>query len=275
MTPPSTVREAIERVPGWEGEEVGTRALPGGTRNRSWLVDAPDGRFVLRLGGEAPAVGVDASRELRVHHAAHDAGIAPAIRFADPGAGVLVTAYVDARRWHADDLECPQNVRSVANLLRRVHALPPAGAMFEAADYARTYESGLTLHAELRKDAALCASIVTSAPPPVSIRCCHNDVVAANLLGDSPQLIDWEYAADNDPYFDLASLIGYHDLPDSTANSLLAEYSGSTTAGHREQLSERRRVYDALQWLWLANRIADAPRAADADRLAAIRARLR
>ena len=42
---------------------------------------------------------------------------------------------------------------------------------------------------------------------------CHNDLVHSNIIdGDPVRLIDWEYSAVGDPYFDLAIVVRHHQL---------------------------------------------------------------
>ena len=75
-------------------------------------------------------------------------------------------------------------------------------------------------------------------------------------------LLDWEYACDNDPLFDLASLIGYHNLSDKKAHDLLSAYAGGPDPAMADLLEEQVRLYDAIQWLWLANRHMITPTSA-------------
>jgi thiamine kinase-like enzyme len=118
--------------------------------------------------------------------------------------------------------------------------------------------------------------IVGETDPLADVRCCHNDVVAANIVGrDPPMLLDWEYASDNDPLFDLASVIAYHCLDDRAADLLLRAYTGDATKELFEQLVIQRRLNDALHWLWLAVRESLSPAAEQTRRLTALRDRLR
>ena len=111
--------------------------------------------------------------------------------------------------------------------------------------------------------------------PGEQLACCHNDAVAANVVeGRDLRMIDWEYCGDNDPLFDLASLIGYHDLPPAGSAILLDSYAGGAGAELREKLREQCRLFDALQWLWLAAKQSRRPAPGRAARLSAIAGRV-
>ena len=88
-------------------------------------------------------------------------------------------------------------------------------------------------------------------------------------------MIDWEFACDNDPMFDLASAIGYHNLDADCAGTLLDAYTGGADGEAKERLDEQVRVYDAIQWLWLATRHLVYPSREQARRLEELQQRVR
>ena len=57
---------------------------------------------------------------------------------------------------------------------------------------------------------------------------CHNDLLSSHVLcrqGDMPVVIDWEYAAMGNRYFDIASCCMINKLDPSTCQQLLACYA--------------------------------------------------
>ncbi len=83
------------------------------------------------------------------------------------------------------------------------------------------------------------------------LRCCHNDLVAENIVtARGVVFLDFEYACDNDPLFDLAVVAEHHRLSDSAEERLLTAYFGAEAPEKREELAAQRRVYAALSWLW-------------------------
>lgn len=246
------VADALTRVPGWDDRDSNWREIAGGRTNRSYVVRTKDGRFILRLDAEsAEPLGLDRETELRIQRRAAEAGLAAAVVYADPDAGVLITEYLPGPVWTRESLEDNRNLEVLAEVLRAVHALPLSGSRFDAPAIARRYAAVLTGDAAPEREVDRAVEAVVAAPPVEEYACCHNDVVASNIVGAGrPRLLDWEYACDNDPYFDLASTVGYHDLGRSRAEALLAAYTGASAGEHRERLEGQLRRYKALESLW-------------------------
>jgi thiamine kinase-like enzyme len=64
------------------------------------------------------------------------------------------------------------------------------------------------------------------------------------------RFLDWEYACDNDPFFDIATVVAHHDLPAGRAEFLLNAYFDGDGERWRSQLERQTEFYDALHWLW-------------------------
>ncbi|MEX0707037.1 MAG: choline/ethanolamine kinase family protein [Woeseia sp.] len=262
MTHFSTPGEALASIPGWADHNAAIQPLTGGYNNRSYKVTVAERHYVLRLASNTSQYDArNFTMEQQIHTAAAAAGIAPAIVYANPEHGLLLSEFLPGRTWQPGDLLDDRNLHAIAALLRQVHALPPCGQIFPAAEAAEAYGETLAEQDADHETAALCIDIVTTSPKVTEPVCCHNDVVTGNIVGDNPpRLIDWEYARDNDPLFDLASLIGWHDIDGRRIDVLLEAYSNGATASLRRRLLQRVRQFDALQWLWLAVRGGDVSR---------------
>ena len=66
------------------------------------------------------------------------------------------------------------------------------------------------------------------------------------------RFLDWEYACDNDPLFDLATVVAHHGLNDRQAGVLLDAYFDGNGGRWRNALTSQMRLYDALNGLWAA-----------------------
>ena len=274
--------DALSRVPGFK-EHVDPRnitPIAGGLTNRSFLVDSGSEQLVLRLDAEqTSAIGLDRHTELQILRNAAGASLAPQVRYAEPEAGILLYEYLPGPVWSRASLEDDDNLDRAASLLRNVHALPASGVVLDPLAAANRYAAVASRNTELRADTALWVDIVRAAPEPAAGCCCHNDVIASNIIGDtggySLKLLDWEYACDNDPWFDVASLIAYHDLDRRQSDRLLQAYAGGSAPDAQERLESQLRLYDAIQALWLAARYVIAPNSEHRARLEQLRRRIR
>ncbi len=83
---------------------------------------------------------------------------------------------------------------------------------------------------------------------------CHHDLVPENILWSkdesrqTPWLIDWEYAAMGDVFFDLASLVENHAIPDRRHGTVLQAYGLPLGSVHK--LRVYRAVYAAIVLAW-------------------------
>ena len=268
--------DALAAVPGWSGKACATTALDGGLSNRSFRVDENGESYVLRLDAPHTATfGLDRQTEMAVLKLASAQGLAPAVIYADAEQGILLRRFISGKVWRRQDLDDPGNIASLGLLLRKVHAMPACGVAFDAVKIATRYADSLGPGPGRSSFAARCLEVVSERPPAEHSSCCHNDVVAENVVASTClMLIDWEYACDNDPLFDLASLIGYHDLPERTADRLMQAYAPNHTNDLRKRLAAQIRLYDAMHWLWLASRQSVSPDSHQAKRLEELRHRI-
>jgi thiamine kinase len=269
--------EALALVPGWDPERTDVDELQGGLTNRTFLVQAAGERCVMRLNAESgEVISQDRTCELAILGEAAKTGLAPSIVYSDIDNGILLTEYLPDRVWSKADLQSNENLEMLAQLLRKVHALPSCGVRLDLNLSAARYEEYLKRRHGLHAFATQCVEVIASIPASRHLVCCHNDIVAENIIGSSPlKLIDWEYASDNDPFFDLASLIGFHNLDKSSSDVFLNAYTGGNSDEYRERLADQLRIFDAIQWLWLASRHLASPRRENVTRLEELQQRIR
>ena len=249
MTKPSIPCSALQRLPGWEDADC--ELLHGGLSNRTWLLTKDDQRAVLKIDALAREKPLNTrAQEATIQTAAADAGLANAVLF--EGAGLFLTAYAKGEVWSVASFEEDRNLDLLGRALRRVHALPPAGRTFDAARAARRYANAIEFDESL---VARCIEIIDTVGAPRELRLCHNDLVAENILATPDiRFLDWEYACDNDPLFDLATVVEHHGLEERQAARLLDAYFDSAGKAQRVALREQQQLYRALLWLWLASR---------------------
>lgn len=251
--------------------------LAGGLTNRIYRVEREDQKCILRLDANHTYLyDFDRRLELSILEQAADRDLAPEAIFSDVDAGILLSTFIPGRTWEVSDLDDTTNLEALSALLHEVHALPACGSVFDASRVARRYVENLTSHDDLQDFGVRCQEIIDDIEKSGVTCCCHNDLIVENVIsGSRLMLLDWEYACDNDPLFDLATLISYHDLSDKKAQDLLSAYAGSTNPAMKELLDEQVRLYDAIQWLWLANRHMITRTSEQAARLDKLQQRIR
>lgn len=268
--------EALSRIPGWGSDPAECRELKGGLTNRSYRIERGDDTFVLRLdAAHTAAFNLDRVSEIRILKHAAAAGLAPELVFADTDSGILLSRYVPGQTWDVSELDNDRNLEALAQLLRKVHQLPASGIKFDPNAVATRYTKSLEARPGLHAFASRCQQVIAGVSAYGEFRCCHNDVVAANVIADPDlKLLDWEYACDNEPMFDLASLVGFHNLRSDRQSVLVDAYAGGRNSESLERLEIQIRLYDAIQWLWLANRQIITQSPAQAARLEELQQRI-
>ncbi len=250
----SSPADAIIDLPEWQG--AAWTELAGGLSNRAWLLEK-DGRSAVLKIDDVPRTEPYNTRqeEAAVQSAAAKAGLANRVLFADER--VYLTEYVDGAGWDPACLAQEGKIEQLASALRRLHSMPRTGRTFDAHGAAKLYAQ--SIENPDREIISVCVGIARKAQLPNFLCCCHNDLVAENMI-TTPALkfLDWEYACDNDPMFDLATLVEHHLLSDAIADRLLDVYFNGAGESWRAKLAEQRRLYLALHWLWLAAR-PDSP----------------
>jgi thiamine kinase-like enzyme len=274
MSDHEEIRALLASLPvGISGAAI-VEKLDGGLNNRVFRIQDGADEFVMRVGAKLSGLP-DIACEIAILKHAAKAGLGPEVVFSDADKHVLLLRYLEGRTWSSEDLSDPGNLEKLADLLRGVHTLPPSGHELDVAGIAECHYRRAHEREDLREFGSICLDITNQEAPCEVLTCCHNDVVAENVIaGDALWLIDWEWAADNEPAFDLASIVGYHDLTTAQTDTLLGAYSGGADTSFNERFREQLRLFDALQWLWLAARQVKYPDDRQVARLRTLQSRI-
>lgn len=240
----------LERVPGFAGAKV-VAQLSDGPTNASFEIEQGGERFVLRTDKPAAAeFGLERTAEREVIAALAAAGLGERAVYFDAQSGIYLRSFMPGRSWTAEDLQNPSNLERLAELLKRVHRLPPAGPLFDPVGAASRYAAQLGT-AEARE---IFRDIEREFPTLKADRpvLCHNDLVHTNILeSDQLMLIDWEWAGAGDPYFDLAIVVQHHELGRELGSHFLAAYLGEEpSSAEWERLDQQCHFYKLVLSLW-------------------------
>jgi thiamine kinase-like enzyme len=260
--------DRIAALPCWNGA-IEISVLKGGLSNESYVVSDATGRHVVRFGTDYPFHQVLRERELMTARAAHEAGFAPKVEYAEPG--IMVSAFLNAKTFSADDVAAERE--RVARLLRRFHQEMPrhvsgAGFMFwpfhVVRDYARTLKvGGSRMIPELARYLVL-AEELESVQAPLPIVFAHNDLLPSNILDDGERLwlIDFEYAGFSTAMFDLAGTTSNAALtPDQSEAFLVAYFGGVPSPEIRRSLAAMQcaSLLREAMWSMTSELYLDAP----------------
>ncbi|KAI9014244.1 kinase-like domain-containing protein [Hyaloraphidium curvatum] len=245
----------------------------GGLTNHNYLVEHGGSRFVLRIPGPGTAEYIDRISEADAARSAAEAGVNAEVVFFDRD-GLMVTKYVEgARTMSADAFRDLDAVARAGCALRRLHtAASPFAKDFDLFGMIDGYKAVLatkkaalpegydelqTLAADAR--AALLADNAPKAP-------CHCDPLCENFL-DAPngmRLVDYEYAGNNDPMWDLADLSVEGGFSREQESALLRAYfGGPPPAREAARVVVHKAMCDLLWTLWGAIQHADGNPAED------------
>lgn len=224
--------------------------LTRGTTHRAVKVCGPTASgsrcFVIRYASRDPAtLAMPPEHERRVMQQAYSMGLAPRLVHWYDNARVTVSEFIDG---HMDTPE----PALLGQTLRRIHGLPIKADPISLSNHLQRYTS----HAIERGVApeqlidpnfeplARAISLLESSAPVL----CHNDLGRGNLIitGEQAVVIDWEYAAMGNRYFDLAAATA--GWPELDPGAVIAAAIPRDFSPMEWQAALG--VYAALEWNW-------------------------
>jgi thiamine kinase-like enzyme len=212
----------VAQLPCWRGP-VALEPLKGGLTNISFVATDRGERFVVRCGEDIPVHHVFRDRERAATAAAFEAGLSPALVYAE--AGIMVLRFIEGQTLGEADLAA--NIARIVPLLKKCHEAVgrhvrgPANA-FWVFHVIRDYVT--LLGAEPRY--LTVADRLEQAQRPLPLVFGHHDLLPGNFIDDSSRLwlIDWEYGGFGTPMFDLANLSSNGNFTAADDAALLEAY---------------------------------------------------
>ena len=190
--------------------------LKKGMTNRSFLFEAKGEKYIMRVPGEGTDRLINRREEAKVYNEISPHKISDEIIYIDPESGYKIAKFWDGVR-NADPTN-PQDVKRCMVALKKFHDLKlTVDHDFDPFERLEYYESLWTLDT-LFKDYNKTKSQIMGLKKYIDqsekeYSLCHIDSVPDNFLfkGDEIKLIDWEYAAMQDPHVDIA-MFGIYSL---------------------------------------------------------------
>jgi thiamine kinase-like enzyme len=230
-----SVPDLLARIPSLAGTPRVVAALPGGLTNRNYKVTTPAGEFVARIWlAGSDLLGIDREHEYRNSVIAAAAGVgAPVVEYR-PQDGVLVLGFLPGVTLRNEDVRAPATIPRIAAAVRALHGAQRFVNDFDMFEIQPRYRAvarsaGMAVpggYDEL-------AGAFAAAREALAVRAegtvpCNNDLLAANFIDDGERiaLIDYEYAGNNDPCFELGNLAAECGLPPEALADLVTAYYG-------------------------------------------------
>ena len=231
----------------------------GGMSNKNFKVTKGKLEYVLRVPGNGSEGMVVRSNEEHNSMQACKMGINPPIRYFNAKTGIKLADFVkNAETLNGATIQRPSSMKKIVKIFQTLHhSHVRFGNEFNVFNEIRNYErlleecngtmyEGYEDHREkvLRLEDYLNKL-------GVSIKPCHNDLVAENFLkaeDGTIYLIDWEYSGMNDPMWDIAALFLENNFSEENQDYFLSHYfNGNEPENARKKIF----VYQILMdWLW-------------------------
>lgn len=235
--------------PSCKPEIIGT--LGGGLSNQSYLLEARNCRYVLRINATGHALpGIDRQREATIWRAASQAGIAPLLLHADQQ--FLVSDFIEGHGVLAKSSPSEEELSQVIGLLEKCHTLEVDVAHLDYESHVQHYwdlieinNAQVDVSLSLQRQ-AMQTTLHNLLSSQTESALCHHDPVKGNFVGSAQQLflIDWEYAAKGMAVMDYAALATEWGLED--------QFIIDRTRIQSKELKLAKTLYRYLCQLWTA-----------------------
>lgn len=235
----------------FQTKDLITTPLHKGLTNYNVLVTVHGERFIARFPKADTAHIVNRTHEAKALALISSTALDVDTVFFDAQSGIKITRYV-ADLVTFDEYPFPDRIERTASLMRRLHALNTSiGEPFDPIARYHSYRQRVT-HPLITDSDAL--NVIDHLQQLTSkLILCHNDWVPGNI-GFSPTkdyLLDYEYAGDNDPFFDVMSFITENDISlDERQRFLLAYFERQPTSAELERLAVYESFHNLLWCTW-------------------------
>lgn len=210
------INDAIALVTPLKGRRVRPERITSGITNINWRIfDEDSGEvFFLKIHGAGTEGFLDRPVAYDAALKVAKSGVGPAMLFYDPDAGIEMHEYLHGfRSCGVRDTQDPvirQNVLTAYKTVHTQHVLSGTKTGFDQLNQHLTQLRALNATLPENIDAMLMEAAKVKRvveASGVDIVACYNDGYISNyMVNDQSEvkMIDWEYAANNDPYWDIA-----------------------------------------------------------------------
>lgn len=188
--------------------------LDKGLTNDNYLLVVNQKQYVLRIPGHDSDHIINRRHEKAAIDLIKNQNIDAPLIYYNEKSGIKITEFIPNCQ-EFEECQDQNKVIKVAHLLRKFHALKlVSDYSFDPLRQLENYRQHVTAPIyDLSKYEKVIEEVQKLKFIP---QLCHNDLVSGNLLfhDETLSIIDFEYAANNDPYFDLISFLSENQIFD-------------------------------------------------------------
>jgi CTP:phosphocholine cytidylyltransferase-like protein/thiamine kinase-like enzyme len=198
-------------------EIVNVELMKKGMTNRSFIFSIKDQRYIMRIPGEGTDQLINRKQEYAVYQSIKDLGFTDQTIYFNPDNGYKITEFLENIR--VCDPANEQDVKRCMVRLKEFHSLylvvPHEFNVVQQIEfYESLWEGKSSVFADYettKKQVLALQAFIDTLPKEWVL--CHIDAVPDNFLlsseSEAPVIIDWEYAAMQDPHIDIAMFAIY------------------------------------------------------------------
>jgi thiamine kinase-like enzyme len=233
--------------------------MPGST-HAIYRVDANDSSYVIKIPKRQAYELVDRNNEYHASRITAEAGINIPFLYYDFDSGVNITTYLETVTI-VSPMQDSAILSKVVAIFKKLHQLPKRFSndinIFSVIDFYKNkisdktpdgFEALLEWHPHIQKYQRELQIVKIETCP------CHNDPIPSNFILNNQGrlfLIDWEYAGNNDPLWDLAVFTTEADFNLHQEHAFLNEYfQGKITSSEDARYLIYKIISDYLWVLW-------------------------
>lgn len=250
-----SLQQALASWPQWSASLVEKprliNALNNGLSHSTYLISSGTEHFALRVESpESRALAMSKTQEIALMGSA--GSLAPEIVWSDHR--TLVTRFVHGATWQP--LEKLEALCQSLHQLHRTHSeVAGFDLLLHCDQYWQNIRELFTVNEHTSELFEQCRAHLQQTLQQYPEQClCHNDLNPDNILQQEDRFVflDWEYACNNSPYFELATIVEFYALSDLQTRQFSSCYWQSiNTEQHLTALQAFRVVVRFTEWLWL------------------------
>ncbi len=250
--------DAIRAVPGWSPESVEVKPLVGGLMNSNWLAIHQGKTHFMKVYGIGSEAFVNRDQSIAASRQAHELGISPEVLHYDPKSGLEVVEFLTEHRASTNaDFARKDFLEAAMDLYSKFHGGSPLATtkdIFEMTD--EHFEQGDELGATRPTDFPWLKKQYQKAKDAffasgLDLVPCHSDPMPGNFMVKlendkitDMQLIDFEFASNNERAYEIAVFLAEVFVDEKTSLELIERYYGEV----RPEIVAR---------IWVARAVAD------------------